>query len=197
MVGFEDITGLRQIGLTDRAIIDAIYVCAGFSIIVRIADALGFQSPPQSVFDRGAKFLLMFGYKLLSGLWFDRHSGDELGQQKRSWAVVGGNLDDPYHSGTERLKTSVLTGPGFLESKWRQTAAAAGDIPGGLGSYVKKVAHHAYGVTDGDIILLRQSGYTEDQIFEATVSAALGAGLRRRDAGLEALQAEKLLANRA
>jgi hypothetical protein len=35
---------------------------------------------------------------------------------------------------------------------------------------------------------LRAAGYSEDQIFEATVSCALGAGLRRLDAGLSAIE---------
>ena len=42
------------------------------------------------------------------------------------------------------------------------------------GPYVKKVAKHAYEVTDKDMTALRQAGYSDDQIFEATVSAALG-----------------------
>lgn len=191
----EDITALRQEGLTDRAIIDATYICAGFSIIVRIADALGFKTPPKRVFDRAAKFLLMFGYNLLSGLWFEYNNDGALSQQKSRLAALAGNLDDPYSGGIERLKKSVLLGPGFLESRVRQVAAEAGDVPGVLGSYVKKVASKAYDVTDNDIILLRKDGYTEDQIFEATVSAALGAGLLRLDSGLKALQAEKLLSS--
>jgi alkylhydroperoxidase family enzyme len=193
--GPEAITVLRQAGLTDRAIIDAVYICAGFNIIVRIADALGFKIPPKRVFDRAAKFLLMFGYTPLSGAWFHRDGDSGHPQHTSRLTIVEGNLDDPYSGGRERLKDAVLSGPGFLESKWRKAAAGAGDIPRVLGGYVKKVAHDAYDVTDDDMILLRTNGYTEDQIFEATVSSALGAGLLRLNAGLQALQAEKLLSS--
>jgi alkylhydroperoxidase family enzyme len=192
----EDIVVLRQEGLTDRAIIDAIYICAGFSVIVRIADALDFQIPPQRVFDRAAKLLLIVGYKLLSGLWFDRHGDTAFSSPERRLAVAEGNLHDPYSGGIAWLKKSVLSGPGFLESRLRKIAAEPGNIPGVLGSYVKKVAHNAYDVTNDDILWLRKNGYTEDQIFEATVSAALGTGLLRIDSGLKALQAEKWLSSR-
>ena len=40
-----DIAELRRAGLTDRAILDATYVCVGFNIIARIAEALGFDIP--------------------------------------------------------------------------------------------------------------------------------------------------------
>ena len=192
-VGSEHITVLRHAGLTDRAILDALYICAGFSIIVRLAAALGFQMPPQKVFARGAKFLLVFGYKPLSGQWWGRDSHDELYKQHRSRAVAEGSLEDPYRGGMQRLKHAVLAGSGFLESHVRQVAAAAGDLPGSLGHYVQKVAHNANDVTDDDIVWLRTEGYTEDQIFEATVSAALGAGLLRLKSGLQALQVEQLL----
>jgi hypothetical protein len=191
----EDIVVLRQEGLTDRAIINAIYICAGFSVIVRIADALDFQMPPQRVFDRAAQLLLIVGYKLLSGLWFDRHGDAALCSPESRLAVAEGNLQDPYSGGIAWLKASVLSGPGFLDLRLRQMAAEAGNVPGVLGSYVKKVAYNVYDVTDDDITLLRKNGYTEDQIFEATVSAALGTGLLRIDSGLKALQAEKWLSS--
>jgi alkylhydroperoxidase family enzyme len=43
-------------------------------------------------------------------------------------------------------------------------------------------------VTDEDIGALREAGYTEDQIFEATVSVALGTALMRLEAGMTALR---------
>ena len=50
-----------------------------------------------------------------------------------------------------------------------------------LAGYVSKVHRHAYEVTDCDVVALRESGLTEDEIFELTVAAAVGAGLRRLD----------------
>lgn len=176
-----DAAVLRKEGLTDRAIIDAIYISAGFSIIVRIADALSFKVPPDKVFDKAAKFLLLFGYKTLSGRLFG-HTRN----YKRTVNI--GVIDDPYKDGIEQLREAVLFSSGFLDPSIRMKAAEAGDIAGTLGEYVKKVAYRATEITDDDITLLRQDGYSEDEIFEATVSAALGAGLLRLNFGLESLQ---------
>ena len=60
-----------------------------------------------------------------------------------------------------------------------------------LGSYVDKVALNAYKVTDGDIEALKQAGLSEDQIFELTVSAALGASFARLECGMAALRGAK------
>ena len=50
------------------------------------------------------------------------------------------------------------------------------------------MALHAYRTTDQDIVALRTAGYSEDAIFEITLSAALGAGLARLERGLAALK---------
>lgn len=42
----------------------------------------------------------------------------------------------------------------------------------------------SYKITATDIDRLTAAGYTEDQIFEVTVAAAVGAALRCFDAGL-------------
>ena len=61
-------------------------------------------------------------------------------------------------------------------------------IPPELLSYIKKIALHAYKTTDEDIDALRNAGYSEDAIFEITLSAALGAGMARLERGLAALK---------
>jgi alkylhydroperoxidase family enzyme len=53
---------------------------------------------------------------------------------------------------------------------------------------LEKVRLHAYKVTDRDVDELKAAGFTEDEIFEHTVSAAVGAGLERIDAGLATLR---------
>lgn len=97
-------------------------------------------------------------------------------------------MDDPYADKTKRLEQTVLSGPGELASSVRQAAAALSEMPEVMKKYVQKVAKHAYKVTDQDVEVLRQAGYTEDQIFELTVSAALGAGFARLKVGLASLQ---------
>jgi hypothetical protein len=139
-IGKKGASILRQEGLTDRAIVDAIYICAGFSVIVRIADALGFKVPPDKVFHRAARYLLIFGYKNLSGRWRWLFRRTKIIQVVNKKEVI----DDPYKDGIERLKKAVLFGQGFLDSNVRITIAEGGEIAGALGEYVKKVAHNAY-----------------------------------------------------
>jgi alkylhydroperoxidase family enzyme len=57
-------------------------------------------------------------------------------------------------------------------------------------TYLRKVRSGAYAVTDADVEALKAAGYSEDEIFEQTVSAAVSAGLLRLDAGLWALGLE-------
>ena len=54
--------------------------------------------------------------------------------------------------------------------------------------YLEKVRLHAYQVTDADVQRLKDVGFSEDEIFEHTVSAAVATGLERLEAGLDALR---------
>jgi len=55
------VAALKAAGISKQAILEAIYVCALFNIIDRLADALNFAIPPN--FTGGAKTLLKRGYK--------------------------------------------------------------------------------------------------------------------------------------
>lgn len=59
-----------------------------------------------------------------------------------------------------------------------------------LARYIEKVRAHAYRVTDEDVHALRAEGASEEAIFEVTVRAALGEGLRRLRVGLRLLGVE-------
>lgn len=61
-VGPEDVLRLRDAGLSDEAIRDAIYVCAAFSMIDRVADAFGFEVPQPDHLRGTARLLLKMGY---------------------------------------------------------------------------------------------------------------------------------------
>jgi len=68
-------------------------------------------------------------------------------------------------------------------------AAAQPDrhVPAEFLPYVEKVREHAYRVTDEDVAALTAAGFSDDEIFEQTVSAAAAAGLARLQSGLRAL----------
>ena len=51
-----------------------------------------------------------------------------------------------------------------------------------MASYLAKVRERAYTVTDRDVQELTDAGVSEEEIFEQTVAAAIGEGLRRFDA---------------
>ena len=59
----EDITPLREAGLNDAAIEEAIHVCAAFNILDRLADSFGFQLLDEAGNDFSAKHLLTRGYQ--------------------------------------------------------------------------------------------------------------------------------------
>ena len=104
---------------------------------------------------------------------------------------------------TRRLVEAVLTNPGETNPALRYTVEAyaaelggrpnghAGKLPAELTTYVNKVALHAYKTTDEDTEALRQAGYSEDAIFEITLSAALGAGMARLERGLAVLKGDE------
>ena len=98
---------------------------------------------------------------------------------------------DPHDQKVRRLQTAVLAGPGALDPSLRQAIGGGQEISGVLGAYVIKVAEHAHLVTDEDIADLHKAGYTDDQIFEATISAALGAGILRLECVLRALSSDQ------
>lgn len=58
-----DAEALRQAGLDDEMIGDAIHVCAAFNAIVRLADSFEFYVGDDAMFERGADTLLTRGYK--------------------------------------------------------------------------------------------------------------------------------------
>ena len=61
-------------------------------------------------------------------------------------------------------------------------------VPEGMRAYREQVLRDATAITDDDVAGLLRAGFTEDEIFEQTVSAAVHAGLERLAAGLEALR---------
>lgn len=95
----------------------------------------------------------------------------------------------PYTEKIASLERATLTGEASLSPDVRQAAAYGGELPEPLAAYTGKVRRHAYKLVDGDIARLREAGHSEDEIFEATAAAAVGAGLTRLRAALAAVEA--------
>lgn len=179
-VACEDLEGLRAAGLSDRAILDAAYVCVAFNIITRISNALGFKVPPEEVFTRASRYLTVFGYSVLSGFWARGIYQQLVALLLASKSAAGGRgAFDPYEKKLTLLRQAVLSEPGALDPEVRRAICDGLELPEPLGAYVRKVAGDSHSVGDDDIAGLHRAGFTDDQIFEATVSAALGAGLVR------------------
>jgi len=103
----------------------------------------------------------------------------------------------------QKLTLAVHSTPGATPSALRQALTTyvvqqdlAGEprfapengIPSNLQTYVTKVRKHAYKVTDEDIEQLRKDGYSEEAIFEITLSIALGTGTKCLTRGLAAIE---------
>ena len=69
----------------------------------------------------------------------------------------------------------------------REAAQPDRPAPPEFAAYLEKVRNAAYTVTDADVQALKDAGYSDDEIFEQTVAAAVGAGLHRLEKGLACL----------
>lgn len=74
-----------------------------------------------------------------------------------------------------------------LVERLREAAQPDREAPPEFAPYLDKVRRNAYKVTDQDIRALKDAGFSEDVIFEQTVSVAVAAGLTRLEAALAVL----------
>jgi hypothetical protein len=93
---------------------------------------------------------------------------------------------DPHATLRQNVIKRVLDGAGIAAPSQRRVAFDRKGVPPELQALIDKVEAHAYKVTDDDLREL-QGKYSDDELFEIIVSAALGASERRLIAGLEAL----------
>ena len=108
-------------------------------------------------------------------------------------------MSSKFQAYIEKLKQATLFGRGETDASLRQTVAhyaqsisnnqipEDGRIASDLIPYLNTVVLHAYKVTDATIEQLKANGHSEDEIYEITISAALGAGLARYEKGMELL----------
>ena len=70
----------------------------------------------------------------------------------------------------------------------RAAAGSGGELAEPLGSYAATVRDRSYRITDTDLAGLTAAGLSDDDIFEITIAAAVGAALQRLDAGMRAIR---------
>ena len=85
------------------------------------------------------------------------------------------------------LVDGVLNGEGQTSHEQRAAAFGNAELPGPVGALIGKVAAASTQVTDADFASAKASGYSEDQLFELVIAAAVGQSARMYDAGLAAL----------
>ena len=95
--------------------------------------------------------------------------------------------EDKKRAAFQALVDRVLHGAGKSSPEQRGRAFSNADIPQPLESLLGKVAARPAEVTDADFAAAKAAGYTEDQLFEMVVAAAVGQSARQYEAGLAAL----------
>jgi alkylhydroperoxidase family enzyme len=79
----------------------------------------------------------------------------------------------------KRLIERFTEQPGRLAVALRRAAYADGPMPDALRAWTEKVKQHPWKISDDDVAALKAAGFDEDQIYEATIAAAMGAAASR------------------
>ena len=94
------------------------------------------------------------------------------------------------------LESAGETAASLRKAVFARAEAASGlrksdeALPAALEPYVEKVAERPATVEERDLQALRDAGYSDEQIFELTIAAAMGASLFRFGHGLALVRGE-------
>jgi AhpD family alkylhydroperoxidase len=161
----EDVSrNLEPVPLRDlppHAVAEALNVNLVWNIVNRLANAFGFELRDGQL-KVGTKALHRAGYRFPGFLLADS-PGD--------------------------LRESVFGQPARTSPELRRAAGTGEGVPEPWRDYAALVRDASHRVTDDDVRRLLAAGCTEDEVFEVTVAAAVGAALRSFDAGHDALKA--------
>jgi alkylhydroperoxidase family enzyme len=106
------------------------------------------------------------------------------GQQEVYRAVL---TEDKKRAAYRALEDRILNGPGTATPDQRARAFSNAGLSQPLAGLVGKVATRPAQVTEADFAAARAAGFSEDQLFELVICAAVGQSARLYDAGLAAL----------
>ena len=85
------------------------------------------------------------------------------------------------------LVDRVLKGDGRASAEQRARAFSNSDVPPPLDMLIGKVAMRPAQVTHADFDAAKAAGFSEDQLFELVIAAAVGQSARQYEAALAAL----------
>jgi hypothetical protein len=85
------------------------------------------------------------------------------------------------------LVNRILQGPGRAPADQRARAFDNAELPEPLRPLLNKVATKSAQVNDADFATATEAGFTDDQLFELVICAAVGQSTRQYEAGLAAL----------
>jgi hypothetical protein len=95
--------------------------------------------------------------------------------------------DDEKRSIHRLLVNRILQGPGRAPAEQRARAFANAGLPEPLRGLLGKVATRSREVAEADFATASAAGFTDDQLFELVICAAVGQSTRQYEAGLAAL----------
>jgi len=95
--------------------------------------------------------------------------------------------EDKKRAAHRALVDRVLNGEGRASPEQRARAFSNDGLPPPLHALIGKVATRPTQVTDADFAAAKASGFSEDQLFELVICAAVGQSARLYEAGLAAL----------
>ena len=95
--------------------------------------------------------------------------------------------EDKKRAAHRALVDRVLNTAGRASPEQRARAFSNAGVPPPLHALIGKVATRPAQVTDADFAAAKAAGFSEDQIFELVISAAVGQSARLYEAGLAAL----------
>jgi hypothetical protein len=95
--------------------------------------------------------------------------------------------EDRKRAAYRALRDRILNGEGRASPEQRARAFGNAGLSEPLDELLGKVATRPTQVTDADFAAARAAGFSEDELFELVICAAVGQSTRLYDAGLAAL----------
>jgi hypothetical protein len=95
--------------------------------------------------------------------------------------------EDKKRAAYRALQDRILNGDGRASPEQRDRAFSNAGLAEPLAGLLGKVATRPAHVTDADFAAARAAGFSDDELFELVICAAVGQSARMYDAGLAAL----------